>query len=266
VEAGYVYDQAWAQERERLQGIEGLYDEISKDRLRAVGVGPGWKCLEVGCGAGSIARWLAETVGPDGHVVASDLDPRFVTDGPSLEVRRHDVLADELEEGSFDLIHSRMVLEHIPERERALERLAAALRPGGWLVIEDVDFGGPMVEALARYASDPSVRGIYERVLSAFERFMGAAGMDPGFGPRLVSSFERLGLIDVDADSRARLVRGGANDFGRLSLAAIGPAMVEAGLLTAEELGSVAMMLEQPARSTMSMFLVGARGRRSADV
>lgn len=77
-------------------------------------------------------------------MLATDLDPRFL-DGHgrgNLAVIRHDVTRDTLEPASFDLIHARAVLIHIRERQAALARLVAALRPGGWLLIEDVDFGG----------------------------------------------------------------------------------------------------------------------------
>jgi ubiquinone/menaquinone biosynthesis C-methylase UbiE len=136
----YVFDQAWQQELGRLRSLEDLFDPASRRHLAALGVGPGWRCLEVGCGAGSLALWLADQVGPDGHVLATDLDPRFLQGHgrTNLEARRHDLLSDPLEPASFDLVHARAVVEHVADRKRALARLAAALKPGGWLVLEDV--------------------------------------------------------------------------------------------------------------------------------
>jgi SAM-dependent methyltransferase len=264
VVSSYVYDPAWERERVRLEGIEDLFDDVTRARLTAVGIEPGWRCLEIGCGAGSIARWMAERVGAEGHVVATDLDPRFLENGPSLEVRRHDVVSDALEGGAYDLIHSRMVLEHISERDQALANLVAAARPGGWLVIEDIDFGGPMVAGLARYISDPGIAGVYERILGCFETFTEAAGADLSFGSRLVRSMDGLGLEDVYADAHAHLVRGGQNDFGRLSLEQLREPMIAAGLITAEEAERLLVAFDDPGTSTMSMVLVGARGRRPA--
>lgn len=74
----YLFVQAAQQELERLQALEDLYDDVTMHRLTTLGVSAGWRCLEVGCGAGGIAYWLAETVGPRGSVVATDLDPRFI--------------------------------------------------------------------------------------------------------------------------------------------------------------------------------------------
>ena len=103
----------------------------------------GAACLEIGAGGGSIAIWLADLVGPSGRVVATDIDVRSleaIDRSPSLEVRRHDVVQDPLEVGQFDLVHARLVLEHLPERDAVLTKLVRALRPGGWIVIEDVDY------------------------------------------------------------------------------------------------------------------------------
>jgi 2-polyprenyl-3-methyl-5-hydroxy-6-metoxy-1,4-benzoquinol methylase len=148
----HVFDHSWQRERDRLRGIESLPDSSTRRIPADRGVRPGWSCLEVGRGAGGVAIWLAEQVGSSGHVPAIDLDTRFVDAGPdNLEVRQPDLVTDELERGAFDLVHARAVLEHIPQREIALERMIAALKPGGWLVIEDVDFGGAMTAAASRY-------------------------------------------------------------------------------------------------------------------
>jgi 2-polyprenyl-3-methyl-5-hydroxy-6-metoxy-1,4-benzoquinol methylase len=92
-------------------------------------------------------------------VLATDLDPRLPPEDTraNLEIRRfdlvHDVLAPEDAGGGFDLVHARAVLEHIPSRQRALERLIAAVRPDGWLVVEDIDVAGDAMRATAeRYA------------------------------------------------------------------------------------------------------------------
>lgn len=61
----------------RLKLLEEVSDPQTIRCLEAVGVGAGWRCLEVGAGAGSVTRWLAARVGASGNVVAADLDPRF---------------------------------------------------------------------------------------------------------------------------------------------------------------------------------------------
>src|ERR1051326_7830233 len=113
----YVFDQAWRKELERLRSLEALFDPASRAHLAALGLSSGWHCLEVGCGARSLALWLADRVGPRGSVLAIDLDPRFLEahGRTNLTVMRHDVTTDPLAPASFDLIHARAVVVNLQE-------------------------------------------------------------------------------------------------------------------------------------------------------
>ncbi|MBV9511428.1 MAG: class I SAM-dependent methyltransferase, partial [Caulobacteraceae bacterium] len=99
--------------------------------------------LEVGAGGGSVAAWLADRVGPTGAVLATDqrIDPMAGVTAPNLQVRVHDVVADPIDEAAYDLVHLRFVLQHLPDRAAVLRKLIAALRPGGWLLVEEADYG-----------------------------------------------------------------------------------------------------------------------------
>src|SRR5262249_3142309 len=149
---------------ERLTLLEQLYDPVS--RRRRGSIQPGWRCLEVGAGRGSMAVWLAEQVGPTGRVVAIDIDTRYLQklELPNLEVFEHDILEDPLARlggaGSFDLVCSRLMLFHlIGRQEAAIGQMVKCLRPGGWLIDEDADWGtaAPVDPAHPRY-------GDYQRV------------------------------------------------------------------------------------------------------
>lgn len=130
----YVLDQGFAQERERLSGMEALWDPGSQALIDGLGVGPGWKCLEIGAGGGSLVEWMA---GRGAQVTAVDIDTRFVDhlESDSIMVRCIDIRDGDLPQGEFDLVHSRLVLEHLTDRVAILGRLASTLRPGGWMVI-----------------------------------------------------------------------------------------------------------------------------------
>ena len=94
--AGYFAASAEAgDELARLRLIENAFDPQTFRYLDSIGVGEGWRCLEVGSGAGSVVRWLANRVGPTGHVIAADIDPKFLGDlcEPNIEVRRCDTPA-----------------------------------------------------------------------------------------------------------------------------------------------------------------------------
>ncbi|SNQ47429.1 Methyltransferase type 11 [Frankia canadensis] len=130
-----------AAEQARLAAMATVCDPTTIRILEERGVAAGWRCLEVGAGSGSIARWLADLVGADGHVVATDVDTGHLSDLPAahLTVLRHDITRDPAPDAApFDLIHARFVLEHLPEREEALDRLVTWLRPGGVIVIESI--------------------------------------------------------------------------------------------------------------------------------
>ena len=121
-------------EHSRLHNLEEVSDPATTMRMGALGIAPGWHCLEVGAGGGSIARWMAGHVGPTGRVVATDLDPVFVEELPrdNLVALRHDIATEDLPGESFDLVHCRDVLMHVSNARAALNRMVGAPRPGGF--------------------------------------------------------------------------------------------------------------------------------------
>ncbi len=137
----YLLDNAAPQASARFDALSALFDAGTIRHLENLRVGPGWNCLEVGGGGGSIANWLAARVGNTGRVLVTDLDPRFLdaSNFSNVEIRRHNIVTDPLPDAAFDLIHARLVLIHVPEREEVLARLVAALKPGGWIVEEEFD-------------------------------------------------------------------------------------------------------------------------------
>jgi SAM-dependent methyltransferase len=231
---GYVFDNAAErQARERFAALPRIYDPGTIRHLQALGVAAGWRCLEVGAGGGSIALWLAERVGPHGLVLATDLDTRFLEPlaGPTLEVQRHDVTADPLPEAAFDLAHARLVLAHLPQREAALARMVAALRPGGWLLLEEFDtLSLPPDPAL-----NPAERA--PRLYAAMLRLMTERGVDLRLGRLLPGRLRALGLADVDAEGRVFLLRAGSAfaDLMKANLEQLRAALTSSEGLSAEE-------------------------------
>ncbi len=234
----YVFDQAWQKERDRLTALESLYDGASRRLLDGLGLTTGWRCLEVGSGAGGIAIWLADRVGEAGHVLATDLDTRFL-DGhgrANLEVRTHNIVSDPLDEAAFDLIHARAVVEHLADREQVVKRLAAALRPGGWLLIEEVDFGGATAGMLAEYVSAPERQRLaMERIYLAVSNVFSAIGADPSYGRRLVGVLADAGLAHIAAELHAPVVTGGSEQWTRGSVEQLAERIVATGDATAED-------------------------------
>jgi SAM-dependent methyltransferase len=259
VTTGYVYDQGWHDERARLAGIEALWDPGTQ-QLLAGPVRSGSHVLEAGAGGGSIAAWLEGQVGPSGHVVALDLDVRFLEPLASdvLEVRQADLVADELPEEAFDVVHTRLLLEHLPQRDEVLDKLVSSLRPGGTLVVEDYDWTAFGFED-ADDAEERAVGGILE--------LMTAAGFDRAYGRRIVSALEARGLEDVRGEGRSLVIDGShpGYAFFQLSFEQAAPLAVEAGLVTAEDLAVVGARLAAGDRRLVTPTLVAAIGRSPLD-
>jgi SAM-dependent methyltransferase len=138
---GYMPDRSDIREGDRFGALEKLFDAGTIQLLNECGVGGGWHGLEVGAGRGSIAAWLSERVGPTGRVIATDINTQFLDalERPNLEVRQHNIVTDPLSEDTIDLVHVRLVLIRLPERDAVLGRLIKALKPGGWPIDEEFD-------------------------------------------------------------------------------------------------------------------------------
>ncbi|MFI9826700.1 methyltransferase domain-containing protein [Streptomyces sp. NPDC051913] len=263
MESGYVFDPSWEREHGRLLALEEIYDDQSRHRLTELGVEEGWHCLEVGCGAASIARWLAKQVGAAGRVLATDLDTRFAHDRglSNLEIRTHDLLTDELPAGAFDLVHARAVVEHLPDRDEALRRLAAATRPGGWVVVEDFDIDGPMYPAAARYYP-PEHLELAERLGRALRAAFGAAGVDPGTGRRLPQALTDAGLTEIGAQVHAPVLTGGAAAFFPLTLRSLRPRLLATGEVSDADIEEVITLTKSQGTTYIPNFMVIAWGRK----
>jgi SAM-dependent methyltransferase len=262
----YVFDPAWERELERLRSLERLFDAASQRHLAARGVTAGWRCLELGCGAGSLAVWLADLVGPTGSVLATDLDTRFLEGHgrANLEMRRHNIVRDPLEPASFDLIHARAVIEHIPEREQALAHLVEALKPGGWMVIEDTDYGGLAAAMIGRYCMPTGWAALAERFYLAAETLLAMRGAQGTYGPRLPAALTAAGLEHVIAEVHAPLLTGGTSgDWVRLTAEQIRWGLVASGQITDAEVAEFLDLTADGSTRYLPPFMVTAWGRRA---
>ncbi|MER5204203.1 class I SAM-dependent methyltransferase [Streptomyces sp. NPDC002825] len=133
-----VFRPEQAGEGERIDLGALAYDDLTLSRLRALGAGPGWRCLDIGAGTGTVARRLLREADVAG-VLAVDRDVRFLAERtvPGLDVLQADITAPDFAPGRFDLVHARFVLMHLPEPERMVSALAGLVAPGGVLVLSD---------------------------------------------------------------------------------------------------------------------------------
>ena len=251
-------------EKVRLRALEALCDGATTRRLAALGVAPGWRCLEVAAGRGSVARWLAARAGRSGRVVATDLNPRFLrgADLPgNVEVREHDILQRGFEPDAYDLVHARALLVHMPDPERTVARLAAAVRPGGWLLLEEADFSMFRASDAHYPGAERFDRGV-RRLLDAIR---GAGIWDDCLGHRTPLFVERLGFERTGHECVPFMARGGDDPGGRfwsLTFPLSGPALVADGAVEQDDLDHVLACLADPAFRFVAGVLFGAWGRR----
>jgi SAM-dependent methyltransferase len=250
-------------ERARLRLLEARYDRDTFRRLDALGPLGGARCLEVGAGAGSVARWLAHRVGPGGRVVATDRDPRFLDDldEQMVEVRRHDILLDEPEEANYDLVHCRALLLHLPDPALALRRMADALRPGGRLLVEDADY-------VTMVAADPDHRraAAFDRAIADQCDAVRSAGLvDLRFGRRLPRLVSLLGLTDLGVEATVALRHGGGSEAALLRQSLRWPpaSALVAGSVTARAVDAIVSATRDPSFSFLDAMSVAAWGRKA---
>jgi SAM-dependent methyltransferase len=249
-------------ERERLALLTGISDPITIRRLTELGIRPGWRCLEVGAGDGSIARWMAQQVGNGGRVVATDLNPRFLGGHglANLEVRRHNLLEDDLESGHYDLVHCRFVLQHLPDSRQGLQRMAAAVRPGGWLFVEEFDVGS----SGATDRNHPRAADFNRRKKALWAAMQANGPMDPTFGRRLPALVEGTGLRDMRHEGVTMVGRGGDPyaRFVQMTNELLKERFVAAGVLTEADFDELHRDYDDPSLWFVGFTCFGVLGRR----
>ncbi len=188
----------------------------------------GWRCWEVGAGRGSIANWLGEAVGPRGRVLATDLDDRWFSGAgaANVEFLAHDLTRDPLPGEEFDLVHARFVLEHLADPPRVIARLAAAVRPGGVLVLED--------SAGLGFDVDPP-SDVFTRLAPRWERAGLSVGWSAAYGRALLGHLRAAGLRDLRGLEYRRIAPGGAGWAHVVSgLERLRPGLLEEGVAEAD--------------------------------
>lgn len=206
----YTFDNDTPEAVRQLDLLAEILDGHSTGVLSELDIQPGWRCLDVGAGAGSISDWLAERVGATGRVTAMDLKPRYTPASDIVDVRAGDdgdVRTADLPTDRFDLIHARLVLMHLPDRAAVLRRLAGALRPGGILVLSEWDCTG---------TADMLLRAPMPQATQAFTAFHNGLldlavgnGASLDWARRVPLAMLDAGLINVGSQTHNQLWTGG---------------------------------------------------------
>ena len=236
------------QGRERMRVVGRVMRPATLALLGRAGVGAGMRCLDVGCGAGEVTFDLASLVGLTGHVVGVDLDPTKIDLGrgdaeqaglTNVELKVADI--DEgLGEEEYDVVYARFLLTHLRDPRAGVAAMVGALKPGGRLVVEDIDYRGS-------FSHPPSE--LFERYEEIYELSAQATGGDPFIGARLPELVSQAGCVRVEPTiSQPAGLEGDVKLLPALTLENIRATAVRHGVADADEVDRVVDTLYEFAR------------------
>jgi SAM-dependent methyltransferase len=236
-DGGYLLANQQVQAGTRFEALAALFDPSTFRHLREIGVGSGWRCWEVGAGGMSVPRWLAAQVGPTGLVLATDIDTSWLAGtgagADQLCVLCHDVGIDDPPAADLDLVHVRLVLTHVPQRSAALRSMIAALRPGGWLLVEEAD---PGLQPLICPDDHGPAQHLANRLRHGFRTLMAGRAADLTYGRTLPRLLRDHGLVDVAADAYFPITAPACATLERATVEQIRERLISAGIATAAEI------------------------------
>ncbi len=239
----YIFDNnAEKREFHRLQLVEAANDPTTIGLLKETGIQPGWHCLELGAGAGSILRWLGNVVGTSGLAVGLDKNTTYLQEFTSPSFQIHQTTFLEFESShSFDLIHGRYVLIHNESDSAILQKMFALLKPGGWALFEEPDFTSATL--LDRERDTPQAR-----VNRAICQMFVNADLNPAYALSLPQKLEQTGFDIVRAQTIMHLCPGNspmAQVMGESALV-LEQAYYQTGLCSSEDIQHYVRFAQDP--------------------
>ncbi|BDM69543.1 methyltransferase [Streptomyces nigrescens] len=260
---GYLLDNRQVEAGTRFDALSALFDASTFRHFETVGIDEGWRCWEVGAGGPTVAAWLADRVGPRGRVLATDIDVSWTgTAAEGVEVLRHDVARDEPPAGPFDLIHARLVLVHVPDRAAALRSMVRALRPGGWLLLEDAD---PALQPLICPDEYGPEQELANRLRRGFRHLLQQRGADLAYGRKLPRLLREAGLVDVAADAYFPIASPACDVLETATVHQVRDKLTAAGLATDEEIDRHLAHIAAGRLDLATSPMISAWGRRSSE-
>ena len=257
----YLLDNRGAEAGGRFDALSAVFDEVTFRHIDALGIRAGWRCWEVGAGGPSVPAGLAARVGETGSVLATDIEVGWLTGEvvAGVEVRRHDVVHDDPPRGDFDFVHARLVLLHLPGREQALQRMAAAVRPGGWLLVEDFDISLQTLVCPDDHGPDQQLAN---KIKDGFRALLFGRGVDAEFGRRLPRLFRAAGLLDVGADAYFPLAVPGVAVLEDANTHQVRDQLVSGGHASSQEVDTYLDLVRGGSLDLATAPLVSTWGRR----
>src|SRR5271163_12365 len=237
----YILDNASTAEYQRLDLMSKILDPRTRASLAALGLRDGWNCLELGGGNGSMTEWLCEKVGASGSVTSVDINPNLIKLVPAqnLTVRQADIRVADLPASAFDLVMCRAMLHQIVEHApTVLAKMAAAVKPGGWLFVCEPDFN------LVRTCEPEAWAEAWDAIL----QWGRTQGVDWLIGRRLPAMVTALGLGYPQAATEVPNIRGTSRDavYFQTFFEMVRDRVIGSGLVDAVTIDAASALLADP--------------------
>ena len=238
---------------DRLRLLAAVKWPSTKALFERVGLCQGMSCLDIGCGSGAVTLAMAEFSGPTGRVAGLDLDETCLglahqearQLGRNVEFRRGSAM-DLDEERVYDLVFARFVLTHLREPGKALARMVGATRPGGLVVVEDIQFAG--------HFSFPA-SAAFDRYVNLYQEVVQRRGGDANIGPRLLGMFLDAGVLEIEFEViQPTFAQGPGKKMAAVTMEHIRETVVEFGLANDEEINGIINELDLFAGDPRSMM------------
>ncbi len=254
-------------EQARLDSQSAVLAPATQAQLDRLGIKPGERVIDLGCGPGYVLSLLAERVGPGGSVIGLERDAHFANLArryvaerslSQVEVIEGDAFDTGQPRASFDGAHMQLVLVNVPDPQRIVREMASLVRPGGWVASFEADL-------LSLNCDPPSAE--WTRLLDAYKAYSDAQGIDLCLGRRTHSLLRAAGVTDIHVEAVAYV--SSAPNPGRLILLDfvnnVREKMIEQGFIGRAELESdvaaVERHLSNPASLVTSHLFYQLSGR-----
>ena len=224
---------------ERLKILSRVMHPSTAALFDQAGVAAGMNCLDIGCGSGDVTMELARRVGPDGRVVGADIDAIKIDlaraeaqmfDLTNVEFRMLDI-RERPSTAEFDVVHARFLLTHLSDPASAVDAFYHHLKPGGLVMVQDIDFTGSFV-----YPESHAFRRFHELYCQAVR----GRGGDPDIGPRLPLLLINRGFENVNVTTTQPIgLQGEVKVMNALTMENIADAVLEDKLATREEIDEI---------------------------
>jgi ubiquinone/menaquinone biosynthesis C-methylase UbiE len=252
--------------RDRMNLLATVHAPATLSLFDMLGLAQGARCIDLGCGGGQVTMELARRAGPSGSAIGMDLDEAL------LGAAREEAAAQGLDnltfrvasvehfvETGFDLAFARMLLSHLLDPAAVVGRMAGAVRHGGIVIVEDVDFAGCFTEPAC---------AAYNRWVSWFREAVRRNNGDLDIGPRLPGLLRLAGLTNVGVRvAQPAFLDGPAKQLQQMSMEKTRAAVLAAGVASADEYDAAHTELkaftDDPATLVASPRIIQAWGRRA---